>query len=150
MIPYGKHYIDEADIGAVVDLLRGKPLTQGPAIDAFEKAIASYVGARYAVAVASATAGLHLAAIAAGVGPGKTLITSPITFVASANAALYCGGQVAFADIDAETINMCPRSLQAIMAKTKMCKLLSPCTLLGFPVICPRSRKLLMSLGRWS
>ena len=84
MIPYGKHYIDEADIKAVVDLLRGKPLTQGPAIDAFEKAIASYVGAQYAVAVASGTAGLHLAAIAAGVGPGKTLVTMTSTCDAGA------------------------------------------------------------------
>ena len=142
MIPYGQHHIDEADIKAVVDVLRGKPLTQGPAIDAFEKAIANYVGARYAVAVASGTAGLHLAAIAAGVGPGKTLITSPITFVASANAALYCGGQVAFADIDAETINMCPRSLQTMMAKTKNVQAIIPVHFAGLPCDMPAIKKI--------
>ena len=97
MIPYGKHHIDEDDIQAVVDILRGSFLTQGPAVEIFEKAIAEYVGAKYAVAVSSGTAALHLAAIAAGVGPGTSIVTSPITFVASANAARYCGGDVLFA-----------------------------------------------------
>ena len=87
MIPYGRHYIDQDDIDAVTDILRNGALTQGPAVEAFERAVAEYVGAKYAVAVSSATAGLHLAAIVAGVGPGSALITTPITFVASANAA---------------------------------------------------------------
>lgn len=111
MIPYGRQHLDEADIQAVVDILRSGALTQGPAVDAFENAIASLVGARYAVAVASGTAGLHLAALAAGVEPNTTLITSPITFVASSNAALYAGGTVAFADIEPDTVNMSPESL---------------------------------------
>lgn len=116
MIPYGRHHVDAEDIAAVVDILSGKQLTQGPMIDAFEAAVASYVGARYAIAVSSGTAALHLAAMAAGVGPGRRLITSPITFVASANAALYCGGSVAFADIDPATVNMSPAALEAALA----------------------------------
>ena len=87
MIPYGKHYIDEDDIQSVVDVLRSGSLTQGLTVEAFEQAIAQYVGAKYAVAVSSATAALHLAAIVAGVKPGNFIVTSPITFVASANAA---------------------------------------------------------------
>lgn len=117
MIPYGRHHIDADDIAAVVDILTGKQLTQGPMIDAFEEAIASYVGSRYAVAVSSGTAALHLAAMAAGIKPGHRLITSPITFIASANAALYCGGSVGFADIDSATLNMSPAALeQALQA----------------------------------
>ena len=117
MIPYGRHHIDEEDIASVVDILTGKPLTQGPMIDAFEAAVADYVGAKHAVAVSSGTAALHLAAIAAGVGPSRRLVTSPITFVASANAALYCGADVAFADIDANTINMSPAALSQSLEK---------------------------------
>ena len=113
MIPYGKHHIDEEDIRAVVDVLRSGALTQGPVVEQFERAIADYVGAKYAVAVSSGTAALHMAALVAGVGPGTTLITSPITFVASANAGLYAGGRVAFADIVPETVNMSPLALEA-------------------------------------
>lgn len=115
MIPYGKHHLDEQDIEAVVRVLRTPALTQGPAVEAFEEAIARYVGAQYAIAVASGTAGLHIAAMAAGVGPGRSLITTPVTFVASANAALYCGGQPAFADIDAATLNLSPKAVQAAL-----------------------------------
>lgn len=115
MIPYGRHHVDAEDIAAVVDILSGKPLTQGPAVEAFEEAVARYVGARHAVAVSSGTAALHLAALAAGIGPGRRLVTSPITFVASANAALYCGGSVAFADIDPATVNMSDGSLAEVM-----------------------------------
>lgn len=116
MIPYGRHHIDAEDIAAVVDILSNKQLTQGPMIDAFEEAVASYVGARYAVAVSSGTAALHLAAMAADVKPGRSLITSPITFVASANAGLYCGGEVGFADINPATVNMSPEALEQTVA----------------------------------
>lgn len=116
MIPYGRHHIDAEDIAAVVDILSGKQLTQGPMVDAFEEAVAAYVGARHALAVSSGTAALHLAAMAAGVGPGRRLITSPITFVASANAALYCGGGIGFADIDPATANMSPEALERALA----------------------------------
>lgn len=133
MIPYGKHHIDEEDIQAVVDVLRSGPLTQGPVIEMFEQAIAAYVGAKYAVAVSSGTAALHLAAIVAGVGPGKTLITSPITFVASANAGLYAGGGVAFADIDPNTINMSPASLKLALEKNPNTKAVVPVHFAGLP-----------------
>jgi perosamine synthetase len=112
MIPYGKHYIDEDDIQAVTDVLRSGSLTQGPMVEKFEKAIAKYVGAKYAVAVSSGTAGLHIAALAAGIGPGDSLITSPMSFVASANTALYVGAKPVFSDIDNATINLSPNILK--------------------------------------
>ena len=133
MIPYGRHHIDEEDIQAVVNVLRSGILTQGPIIEQFEQEIARYVGARYAVAVSSATAGLHLAAIVAGVGPGATLITSPITFVASANAGLYTGGNVAFADIDPQTINMSPKSLKIALENNPNTKAVIPVHFGGLP-----------------
>jgi UDP-4-amino-4,6-dideoxy-N-acetyl-beta-L-altrosamine transaminase len=106
MIPYGRQDISEADIQAVVDVLRSDYLTQGPAVPAFEKAVADYCGAQHAVAVNSATSALHIACLALGVGPGDWVWTSPNTFVASANCALYCGAQVDFVDIDPHTYNM--------------------------------------------
>lgn len=137
MIPYGKHHIDEDDIQAVVDVLRSGVLTQGPAVEAFEQAIAEYVGAKYALAVSSGTAALHLAALAAGVGPGRSLVTSPITFVASANAGLYAGGSVVFADIDPQTINMSPDSLEiALKANPDACAVI-PVHFAGLPCDMP-------------
>lgn len=105
-IPYGRQDIDEADIEAVLEALRSDWLTQGPTIRRFEEAVADYCGAPYAVGVSSGTAGLHLACRTAGLGPGDTLWTSPNTFVASANCALYCGAQVDFVDIDPKTYNL--------------------------------------------
>ncbi len=140
MIPYGKHHIDEEDIQAVVDVLRSGVLTQGPAVEGFERAIAEYVGARYALAVSSGTAALHLAALAAGVGPGRSLITSPITFVASANAGLYAGGGVAFADIDPQTINMSPDSLKAALKTTPDVRAVIPVHFAGLPCDMPAIR----------
>ena len=106
MIPYGRQEISEADIQAVVDVLRSDFLTQGPAVPAFEKAVADYCGVGHAVAVNSATSALHLACLAVGVGKGDIVWTSPITFVASANCALYCGADVDFVDIDPRTYNL--------------------------------------------
>lgn len=137
MIPYGKHHIDEDDIQAVVDVLKSGILTQGPAIEAFEQAVAEYVGARYAVALSNCTAALHLAALAAGVGPGKSLITSPITFVASANAALYAGGTVVLADIDPDTINMSPGSLTEALRKNPDTCAVVPVHYAGLPCDMP-------------
>jgi len=133
MIPYGKHHIDEDDIHAVVDILRSSFLTQGPAVEAFEKAVAEYVGVKYAVAVSSGTAALHLAALAAGVGPGTSVVTSPITFVASANASRYCGGDVLFADIDPETVNMSPDALREVLLKNSNIKAIIPVHFAGLP-----------------
>jgi UDP-4-amino-4,6-dideoxy-N-acetyl-beta-L-altrosamine transaminase len=112
LIPYGRHAISEADIQAVVEVLRSDFLTQGPVVPAFEEAVADYCGARHGVAVNSATSALHLACLALGLGPGDWLWTTPITFVASANCGLYCGAQVDFVDIDPRTYNLCPRALE--------------------------------------
>lgn len=137
MIPYGKHHIDEEDIQAVVDALRSGALTQGPAVEAFEEAVAKYVGVQYAVAVSSGTAALHLSALAATVGPGRSLITSPITFVASANAALYVGGRVVFADIDQDTINMSPDALKEALEKNLDVRAVIPVHFAGLPCDMP-------------
>jgi perosamine synthetase len=115
VIPYGRHYIDEDDIEAGGRLLRTGLLTQGPAVEAFEQAVADYVGARYAVAVSSGTAALHIAGLAAGVEPGRDVVTSPITFVASANTAYYAGARAHFADIDESTVNMSPCTLEQVL-----------------------------------
>lgn len=112
MIPYGRHDITDADIAAVVEVLQSDYLTQGPVVPRFEKAIADYCGASRAVAVNSATSALHVACLAIGLGPGDWLWTSPITFVASANCALYCGAKVDFVDIDPRSYNLSPEALE--------------------------------------
>lgn len=147
MIPYGRHFIDEDDIQAVVEVLRNAALTQGPMVQAFEDAVATNVGARYAVAVSSATAGLHLGALAAGVGPGTSLITSPITFVASANAALYAGAEAAFCDIDPTTINMCPDSLRDALRKHPNARAVIPVHYAGLPCDMPAIKAICDAAG---
>ncbi len=137
MIPYGRQDISEADIQAVVEVLRSDFLTQGPAVPAFEKAIADYCGAQHAVAVNSATSALHIACLALGVGPGDWVWTSPITFVASANCALYCGAQVDFVDIDPCTYNLSVERLAEKLAQAKksgcLPKVVIPVHLCGQP-----------------
>ncbi|RYD06304.1 hypothetical protein N752_05270 [Desulforamulus aquiferis] len=113
-IPYGKQNINEEDIKAVVEVLRSDWLTQGPMIERFEKTVAEYCGAKFAVAVSNATAALHIACLAVGLKSGDILWTSPNTFVASSNCGLYCGASVDFVDIDPKTYNM---SLQALQEK---------------------------------
>jgi len=105
-IPYGRQHIDQNDIDAVIEVLKSDFLTQGPAIERFENAMAAYCGVKYAVAVCNATAALHIACLAADLGEGDQLWTSPNTFVASANCGLYCGATVDFVDIDSRTYNM--------------------------------------------
>lgn len=112
-IPYGRQNISEEDIRSVVEVLRSDFLTQGPLVPRFEGEVASYCGARYAIAVSSATSALHLACLALDVGPGDTVWTSPISFVASANCARYCGADVDFVDIDPHTYNMSATALEA-------------------------------------
>ncbi|MBI2353867.1 MAG: UDP-4-amino-4,6-dideoxy-N-acetyl-beta-L-altrosamine transaminase [Deltaproteobacteria bacterium] len=112
MIPYGRQSISEADIQAVVEVLKSDWLTQGPAVERFEQTVAHYCGADHAVAVNSATSALHIACLAAGLAPGDILWTSPNTFVASANCALYCGATVDFVDIDPRTYNMSVERLE--------------------------------------
>jgi dTDP-4-amino-4,6-dideoxygalactose transaminase len=111
MIPYGRQNISEDDIAAVIRVLRSDFITQGPVGPEFEKAVAEFCGAKYAVAVNSATSALHIACLALGVGPGDLVWTSPITFVASANCARYCGADVDFVDIDPRTYNLSVASL---------------------------------------
>ena len=106
MIPYGRQDINQADIDAVVAVLHSDYLTQGRAVPAFEQAVADYCDAQHAVAVNSATSALHIACLALGVGKGDSVWTTPITFVASANCALYCGATVDFVDIDPQTYNL--------------------------------------------
>lgn len=119
VIPYGRQTISEADIESVVQVLRSDFLTQGPQVPAFEEAVAKYVGAPHAVAVNSATSALHIACLAFGLGPGDWLWTSPNSFVASANCALYCGARVDFVDIDPRTYNLCPCALATKLAEAK-------------------------------
>ncbi|MFA9463320.1 MAG: UDP-4-amino-4,6-dideoxy-N-acetyl-beta-L-altrosamine transaminase [Velocimicrobium sp.] len=120
LIPYGTQWIEEEDIEAVVDALRSDYLTTGPKVSEFEETIKQYVGAKYAVAVSNGTAALHVACMAAGIGKGDEVITTPITFAASANCVLYCGGTPVFADIDKNTYNISPQSiLEKITDKTK-------------------------------
>ncbi len=114
MIPYGRQHITQADIDAVVEVLRSDFLTQGPMVPRFEQAVADYCGAAHAVAVNSATSALHIACLALELGPGDLLWTSPITFVASANCALYCGADVDFVDIDPRSYNL---SVEALAKK---------------------------------
>ncbi len=119
-IYYGRQWIDEEDIQAVAKVLRSDFVTCGPKVDEMERTLEKYTGAKYAVAVSNGTAALHCACIAAGIGAGDEVITTPITFAASANCALYCGAKPVFADINPETYNIDPESIRAhITDKTK-------------------------------
>lgn len=137
MIPYGRQDINQADIDAVIAVLRSDFLTQGPAVPAFEKAVANYCNAQYAVAVNSATSALHIACLALGVGKGDVVWTTPITFVASANCALYCGASVDFVDIDPKTYNISIACLSEKLATAKKAgklpKVVIPVHLCGQP-----------------
>lgn len=120
MIPYGRQTIDEDDINAVIDVLKSDYLTTGPKIAEFEQAVASYTGAKYAVAISNGTSALHAACFAAGIGQGDEVITTPLTFAASANCVLYCGGTPVFADVDPYTYNIDPKDIRKkITDKTK-------------------------------
>ncbi|MEK6528301.1 MAG: aminotransferase class I/II-fold pyridoxal phosphate-dependent enzyme, partial [Nitrospirota bacterium] len=119
-IHYGKQYIDESDIEAVASVLRSDRITQGPKVEEFEKTLSEYCGAEYAVAVNSGTSALHIACLAADFKDGDEAITSPITFVASANCAVYCRAKPVFADIDPKTYNMAPEEIgRKITGRTK-------------------------------
>jgi len=119
-IPYGRQWIDEEDIQAVVEVLRSDCVTQGSKVQEFEETFADYVGSQYAVAVNTGTAGLHLACLAANLGPGDEVITSPITFVASANCALYVGANPGFVDINTDTYNIDPQKLEIYLEEKSL------------------------------
>lgn len=135
MIPYGRQSISDDDIKAVVEVLKSDYLTQGPAVPRFESVVAQYCGARYAVAVNSATSALHIACLALGVNKGDIVWTSPISFVASANCALYCGAEVDFVDIDPFTYNLSvydlKKKLQQAEKVGKLPKVVIPVHLAG-------------------
>lgn len=135
MIPYGRQDITQADIDAVVSVLKSDFLTQGPVVPKFEQTVADHCGVNHALAVNSATSALHIACMALELGPGDWLWTSPITFVASANCGLYCGAQIDFVDIDAQTYNMCPlalaRKLEQAEREGRLPKVLVPVHLCG-------------------
>lgn len=119
-IPYNHQTIDQSDIDAVIEVLKGDYLTCGPMIEKFEEAFAEYVGSKYAIAVSSCTAALHLSLLAAGIGPGDEVITTPITFAATANAILYVGATPVFADIDPLTYNIDPEDIaRKVTPKTR-------------------------------
>ena len=134
-IPYGRQTIDDADIRAVTDVLRSDFLTQGPAVPTFEAAVTAACGATHGVAMNSATSALHVACLALGVGRGDLVWTSPITFVASANCALYCGAQVDFVDIEPDTYNMSPvalaQKLEVAKAAGRLPKVVVPVHMCG-------------------
>lgn len=131
-LSYGKQQIDEDDIAAVVETLRSPFLTQGPKVEEFEQSVADYVGAKYAVAFSNGTTALHGACYVAGISNGDEVITTPITFVATSNAVLYCGGTPVFVDIDEQTYNIDPLEIEKkITAKTKA---IMPVDFTGQPV----------------
>lgn len=136
-IPYGRQNISQADIDAVAQVLRSDFLTQGPIVPEFERVVARYCGAQQAVAVNSATSALHIACLALGVGEGDRVWTSPITFVASANCALYCGATVDFVDIDPRTYNLSVERLAEKLARAEQAgrlpKVVIPVHLCGQP-----------------
>ena len=135
MIPYGRQDITESDIQAVVDVLQSEFLTQGPIIERFEQRVANYCGASNALALNSSTSSLHLACLALDVGPGDIVWTSPISFVASSNCALYCGADIDFVDIDPITYNICcdklAEKLRAAKLKGTLPKVVIPVHLTG-------------------
>lgn len=151
MIPYGRQDITQADIDAVIDVLQSDYLTQGPMVPRFEQSVAAHAGAQYAVAVNSATSALHIACMALGLGPGDWLWTSPNTFVASANCALYCGAQVDFVDIDPLTYNLSVELLAAKLAEAeklgRLPKIVVPVHLCGQPCDMAAIRKLSEQYG---
>tara|TARA_B110000977_G_scaffold201788_1_gene298645 strand:+ start:4659 stop:5819 length:1161 start_codon:yes stop_codon:yes gene_type:complete len=124
MIPYGKQNINQQDIDSVLEVLKSDFLTQGPKVPEFEESLSSHSGAKFAFAVNSATSALHVSCLALGLQEGDWLWTSPITFVASANAGLYCGANIDFVDIDPSTYNMCPQKLEEKLKAAKLKKTL--------------------------
>jgi UDP-4-amino-4,6-dideoxy-N-acetyl-beta-L-altrosamine transaminase len=150
-IPYGKHNITDEDIEEVVKVLKSDWLTQGPNIKEFEDAFAFYVGAKYAIAVSNGTAALHLNALALNVKPGDKVITTPITFVASANCIRYCGGEIVFADIDPETYLLDIESVRRILVNDhkKEVKGIIPVNFAGRLVDMEAFRELANEYGCW-
>lgn len=151
MIPYGKQFISEDDIKAVTEMLKSDFLTQGPKINEFEEKFAAYIGAKYAVAVSNGTAALHLSALALNVNVQSKVITTPITFAASANCVRYCGGEVAFADIDASTALIDINKIKALLDASSKGTFegIIPVDFAGLPVDLEALRQLADEYGLW-
>ncbi len=150
-IPYGKQEITQSDIDAVVETLTSDFLTQGPKVLEFEEKFATYIGSKYAVAVSNGTAALHLCALALGVNKQSKVICTPITFAASSNCILYCGGSVEFVDIDAETFTIDLDKVEALLKNNPKGTYqgIVPVDFAGFPVNTERLRKLANEYGLW-
>jgi len=131
MLPYGHQWLDQRDLSAVVETLKGDWITQGPTINEFEQRMADYCGTRYAVAVSSGTAALHAACAVAGIATGDEAITTPLTFAATANAVVYCGGRPVFADIRHDTLNIDPAEIERRI--TRNAKAILPVDFTGHP-----------------
>lgn len=139
-IPYGRHKLDDNDIQAVVDILQKSPITQGQTVEDFGQALADYAGARYGVAVSSGTAALHVSVATLGIRSGDEVITTPMTFCATANAALYTGADVKFVDIDKHTYNIDPGLIEAKI--TERTRAIMPVDFRGHPANLPEIRKI--------
>ncbi|RKX45012.1 MAG: UDP-4-amino-4,6-dideoxy-N-acetyl-beta-L-altrosamine transaminase [Verrucomicrobia bacterium] len=137
-IPYGRQFVTEQDIQCVVDVLHGDWLTSGPAITRFENVVRDYVGVKHAIAVSNGTAALHLSCLALGIRPGDTGVTSPLTFLASANCIAYCGGTPDFVDIDPQTYCLSPERLEEYIAENGVPKVVIPVDYAGVPADLPR------------
>lgn len=150
-IPYGRQHITEEDINAVVEALKSDYLTQGPAVSEFENKFSDYVGSKYAVAVSNGTAALHLSALALGLKKGDRVITTPITFAASANCVLYCGGEIDFVDIDSESYTMDLDKLEEKLLNVPKgyYKGVIPVDFAGYPVNLERLRGIADRYGLW-
>lgn len=149
MIPYGRHLVEDDDVAAVVEVLRGDWLTTGPAVDRFESQFAAYVGAGHGVAVSNGTAALHLAVLAAGIGPGDEVIVAAMTFAASANCVRYAGGTVVFADVRPDTLTIDTAHVASLITpRTKAIVAVDyaglPCDLDELMAICDRHHLLLI------
>lgn len=146
-LPYGLHWIDEDDIQEVLKVLKSDWITQGPKVKEFEEKLANYCGAKYAVAVSSGTAALHLACLALGVKPGDEVITSPITFLATSNSVLYCGGKPVFVDIDEKTYNIDVNKIEKNINKNT--KGIIPVHFAGQPCDLDRIREIANKYNLW-
>jgi len=139
-IPYGLHELDDSDIQSVVDILKNGPITQGQTVEDFGQALADYAGAKYGVAVSNGTAALHLSVAALGIGPGDEVITTPMTFCATANAVLYQGAEVKFVDIDENTLNLDPSLIEEKI--TERTRAIMPIDFRGHPANLPEIKKI--------
>lgn len=144
-IPYGRQFVDKQDVASIVSVLESDWITQGPKISEFEEALAEYCGAKYAVAVSSGTAALHLACLVAGLEKSDEVITSPITFLATANSILYTGAKPVFADVDYDTVNIDPESIKDLIGRKT--KAILPVHFAGLPADMEEIHKLARERG---